>query len=56
MVSQVSAPEVVHHEVEILAVLEGAFHVDQKRMAELTEYLALVKNGLYVIFLYDSTL
>lgn len=44
VVSQVATSEVVHDEVEVLMVLEGAFHVDEEGVAELAEDPALVEH------------
>ena len=37
VVSQVSAVDVVHDEVEVLSVLEGVVHVDEEGMADPSE-------------------
>ena len=54
VVSQVTASKVIHDEVEVLMVLEGAFHIDKEGVVELAEYPTLVEHGLNVILLDDS--
>ena len=44
VVPQVPPREQVHHQVEVLPVLERVVHVDQKRVVELGEDLPLVND------------
>ena len=46
MVAQVSARQVVHHEVEVLSVLKRVIHVNNEEILELCENLAFVDHGL----------
>ncbi len=54
MVAQVSSPQVIHDEVEVVVVLEGALHVDEEGVGEEAEDPALVEHGFDVILLDDS--
>ena len=46
MVAQVSARQVVHHEVEVLSVLKRVIHVNNEEILELCKNLAFVDHGL----------
>lgn len=56
MVAQIPAAKVVHDEVEILMVLEGAFHVDEEGVTELAEDPALVEDAVDVVLLDHALL
>ncbi len=47
VISQVATIEQVHHEIEVLSVLEGVVHIHQEWTVELRENLALVHNTLH---------
>ena len=44
MVAEVPSPEVVHHQVEVEFVLEGALHVDKEGVVEDAKYFPLVED------------
>jgi hypothetical protein len=46
MVAQIPTREHVHHEIEILPILEGIVHIDDERVVELGENLPLVHDRL----------
>ena len=45
MIAQIAASEIVHHQIQVLAVLECKVHVDQKGALELRKDLPLVDDG-----------
>lgn len=47
VVTQVAAGEIVHHQVEVFAVLEGVVHIYDEQIVELFQYLPLVDNRLH---------
>lgn len=44
VIPEVAAVEEVHHEIEVLSILEGIVHVDYEGVVELCEDLALVHD------------
>jgi hypothetical protein len=60
VVAQVAALEVVQHQIEVVAVLEGALDVDQKAaqtrlpVVEFLEDHALVLDGAHALLVEDS--
>jgi hypothetical protein len=46
VIPEVPTVEEVHHEVEVLSVLERIVHVDYERVVQLSENLALVHDRL----------
>ena len=46
MVSHVSSIAVIHHEVKIFSVLEGAEHVDEEGVGHFLQELFLVHDGV----------
>lgn len=54
VVAEVASSEVVHDEVEIGCILEGAFHVDEEGVVEHAEEFAFVDDWLDIIFFDDS--
>lgn len=46
MVAQVPSIQQVHHQIEVLSVLEGVVHVDDLRVIEAAEDLLLVHDRL----------
>lgn len=47
MVSEVSAVDVIHDEVQILSILKGIADIDEKGMSNSGEESALVHDGVY---------
>ena len=56
MVTEVAARQIVHHEVQVLPVLEGVVHVNDEHILELGEDLALINDGLDTALCDDSGL
>ena len=56
MVAEVAARQQVHHQVQVLAVLEGVVHVHQKRTVQESQDLAFVHHGLHAPLRQDSGL
>jgi hypothetical protein len=50
VVSEISSAEVLHCHVEILAILEGGFHIDDEGVADLLEYGFFVEYRSYAFF------
>ena len=46
VVAEIPSGQVVHHQIQILTILECVVHVDNVRIMELGEDLALVHDGL----------
>jgi hypothetical protein len=46
MVPEVSSIQQIHHQIQVLSVLESIVHIDQEGVVELGEYLSLVHNRL----------
>lgn len=47
MVTDIAAVAVVHDEVEVLSVLEGAKHINQKRMGHFLQKLLFIHNRMH---------
>ena len=56
VVTQVATREVVHDEVKIFSILEGVVHVDDERILQLGQDLALVDDRLDTALGDDSCL
>jgi hypothetical protein len=56
VVPEITACQQVHDQVQVLSVLEGVVHVDQKRTVEKSQDLSLVHHGLYTALGQDSGL
>lgn len=54
VVAEVCAAQVVHEEVEVAGVLEGAVHVDQEGVVQLAEDAPLVQHAPCAPFLQHS--
>ena len=46
VVSEITSVQQVHHQVQTLSVLESIVHVDEKRVVELSQDLALIHDRL----------
>lgn len=54
VIPQVSTVENVHHQVQVLSVLESIVHVYYEGVVQLRENLAFIDNGLNASLSYDS--
>lgn len=46
VVSQVSAGEKIHNQVEVVSILEAIVHVDEERVFELRQQVPFVHDGI----------
>ena len=56
MVSEVSAVDVIHDEVQILSILKRIADIDEKGVSNSGEESALVHDRVYWFFRYDFRL
>ena len=47
MVAEIAAAHHVYNEVQVLPVVEGVVHVDEKRVVKLAQELLLVNDGVH---------
>ena len=53
VIPQISSIQIIHYEIEILSVLEGGFHIDQKRVIEICQKCSLVHDRIYRFLIND---
>ena len=52
-VPEIPARQIIHHQVQLLLILERALHIDNKRVVERQQDLLFVQNGRDTLFDYD---